>query len=132
MYLGTLFLRNRPALELMRRLVEKEDAGARLRIAVLGCSIGVEVYSILWTLRSSRPDLELALHAVDISPEVLDVAERGVYSPEASELVKSPIFDGLTEVERRELFDWEGDEGRIKPGSATESCGGSATPPIRT
>ena len=71
MYLGTLFLRNRPALELMRRLVQKKDRGARLKIAVLGCSIGVEVYSILWTLRSSRPDLELAVHAVDISPEVL-------------------------------------------------------------
>jgi chemotaxis methyl-accepting protein methylase len=115
MYLGTLFLRNRPALDLMRRLFEKEDAGAHLRIAVLGCSIGVEVYSILWTLRSSRPDLELAVHAVDISPEVLDVAERGVYSPEASDLVKCPIFNGLTEVERGTLFDWEGDEGRIKP-----------------
>jgi chemotaxis protein methyltransferase CheR len=114
MYLGTLFLRNRPALELMRRLVEKEDAGARIRIAVLGCSIGVEVYSILWTLRSSRPDLELTLHAVDISPEVLDVAKRGVYDSKASELVSWPIFDGLTEVEHREMFDWEGDEGRIK------------------
>jgi chemotaxis methyl-accepting protein methylase len=115
MYLGTLFLRNRPALEWIRRIVEKEDAGARLRIAVLGCSIGVEVYSILWTLRSSRPDLELVLHAVDVSPEVLDVAQRGVYSSQASDLVNRPIFDGLTEVERRELFDWEGDEGRIKP-----------------
>jgi chemotaxis methyl-accepting protein methylase len=115
MYLGTLFLRNRPALELMRRLVQKEDRGARLKIAVLGCSIGVEVYSILWTLRSSRPDLELALHAVDISPEVLHVAKRGVYSPEASEMVNHPIFDGLSEAERKEIFDWEGDEGRIKP-----------------
>ena len=70
--LGTLFLRNRPALELMRRLVQNEARGARLKIAVLGCSIGVEVYSILWTLRRSRPDLELDVHAVDISPEVID------------------------------------------------------------
>jgi chemotaxis methyl-accepting protein methylase len=115
MYLGTVFLRNRPALELMRRLVQKEDGGARLKIAVLGCSIGVEVYSILWTLRSSRPDLELAVHAVDISPEVLQVAERGVYSPEASEMVHASIFEGLTETERSEIFDWAGDEGAIKP-----------------
>jgi SAM-dependent methyltransferase len=115
MYLGTHFLRNRPALELMRRLVEKKDRGARLTIAVLGCSIGVEVYSILRTLRSSRPDLELAVHAVDISPDVLYVAERGVYSLEASEMVRCPIFEGLTEAERGEIFDWEGDEGRIKP-----------------
>ena len=115
MYLGTHFLRNRPALELMRRLVDQKDRGARLKIAVLGCSIGVEVYSILWTLRSSRPDLELIVHAVDISPEVVQVAERGVYSPEASEMVHSSIFDGLTEAEREEMFDWEGDEARIKP-----------------
>jgi SAM-dependent methyltransferase len=81
----------------------------------LGCSIGVEVYSILWTLRSSWPDLELAVQAVDISPEVLRVAERGVYSPEASAMVHSSIFEGLTEMERAEIFDWEGDNGVIKP-----------------
>jgi SAM-dependent methyltransferase len=115
MYLGTVFLRNRPALELMGRLVEKHDGGARLKIAVVGCSIGAEVYSILWTLRSSRPDLELAVQAIDISPEVLQVAERGVYSPETSEMVHSSIFEGLTETERTEIFDWEGGEGAIKP-----------------
>ena len=117
MYLsGTLFLRNRPALELMRRLVGTEDHGARVKIAVLGCSIGVEVYSILWTLRRSRPDLELELEvrAVDISPEVVDVAERGVYSTAASEMVNESIFQALTETERTEMFDWEGDQATIK------------------
>lgn len=115
MYTGTYFLRNRPALELMRRLVLEKDVGARLNIVVLGCSIGVEVYSILWTLRSSRPDLEVVVHAVDISPEVVQVAEQGVYSAEASDLVNFSIFQGLTEAERSEIFDWEGYEGRIKP-----------------
>jgi polysaccharide pyruvyl transferase WcaK-like protein/chemotaxis methyl-accepting protein methylase len=115
MYVGTHFLRNRPALELMRRLVQKKDDGTRLRIGVLGCSIGVEVYSILWTLRSSRPDLELAVHAVDISPEVVAVGERGIYGTQASEMVNHSIFDGLTEAERGELFDWQGDEGAVKP-----------------
>ena len=115
MYVGTHFLRNRPALELMDRLVHKKEPGARLKIAVLGCSIGVEVYSILWTLRSSRPDLELAMHAVDISLDVLRVAERGVYGPEASEMVHFPIFASLTKAEREQIFDWEGDDGRIKP-----------------
>ena len=115
MHLGTLFLRNRPALELMRRLADKKDRGDRLKIAVLGCSIGVEVYSIVWTLRSSRPDLELDVYAIDISPEVVHVAERGVYSPAASEMVNASIFAGLTEAERREMFDWEGAEGTIKP-----------------
>jgi chemotaxis methyl-accepting protein methylase len=115
MYLGTLFLRNRPALELMRRLVQTEDRGSRVRIAVLGCSIGVEVYSILWTLRSSRPDLELVVHALDLSPEAVRVAERGIYGTEALELVRWPIFDGLTEAERAEMFEWDGGEGSIKP-----------------
>jgi SAM-dependent methyltransferase len=115
MHLGTLFLRNRPALELMRRLVQEKDHGARVTIAVLGCSIGAEVYSMLWTLRSSRPDLELVVCALDIWPEGLRIAERGVYSPEASEMVRSSIFQALTAAERREMFNWIGDEGQIKP-----------------
>jgi SAM-dependent methyltransferase len=115
MYLGTLFLRNRPELELIRRLVQSKDHGARVKIAVLGCSIGVEVYSIIWTLRSSRPDLELDVHAVDISAEVIDVAKRGVYSPATSEMVNHSIFEALTDAERAEMFDWKGDEGTIKP-----------------
>lgn len=115
MYVGTHFLRNRPALELMRRIVERKGRGERVEIAVLGCSIGVEVYSIVWTLRSSRPDLELAVRAVDISPEVVVVAKQGVYGPDASELVNWPIFDGVTADERMAMFDWEGERGRIKP-----------------
>ena len=115
MYLGTLFLRNRPALEAMRRLVEEKDDRNRLTITVLGCSIGAEVYSILWTLRSNRPDFEPTVHAIDISPEVVQVGERGVYSPEASDMVSASIFEALTEAERSEMFDWEGDEGSIKP-----------------
>jgi SAM-dependent methyltransferase len=135
MYLGTVFLRNRPALELMRRVAQEKDGDARLQMAVLGCSIGVEVYSIVWTLRSSRPDLELALQAVDISPEVVQVAERGVYSAEASEMVHSSIFEGLTEAERREIFDWESDEGVIKPRlreGITWSVGDASDPDLIT
>jgi chemotaxis methyl-accepting protein methylase len=114
MHLGTYFLRNRPELELMRRLVATKEAGARVEIAVLGCSIGVEVYSIVWTLRSSRPDLEVVVDAVDISPDVVDVARLGVYSDEASTMVHSSIFEGLTDAERADVFDWEGDRGSIK------------------
>ena len=115
MFLGTHFLRNRPALELMRRLVDDKEHSAPLKLAVLGCSVGAEVYSILWTLRSSRPDLDVAVHALDISEDVLRVAECGVYSPDASGLVNHPIFQGLDEAEREQIFDWEGGEGRIKP-----------------
>jgi chemotaxis methyl-accepting protein methylase len=115
MFLGTFFLRNRPALELMRRLVRTAAPGTRVRIAVLGCSIGVEVYSIVSTLRGSRPDLEFSLYASDISVEAVRIGESGVYGAEALAVANWPIFDGLSEAERAELFDWEGDTAHVKP-----------------
>src|SRR5262249_54868260 len=114
MYLGTYFLRNRPELELIRRLAQRHQGDEPLRIAVLGCSIGVEVYSILWTLRRDRPDRGLIVHGVDTSPDVLQVAERGVYGPQATELVRFSIFADLTPSEREAMFDWDGDEGEVK------------------
>jgi chemotaxis methyl-accepting protein methylase len=113
MYLGTYFLRNRPALELMRRLAQ--DADAPLRVAVLGCSIGVEVYSIVWTLRGSRPDLKLDLYAADIAPEAVRVGAAGRYGAEASEFVRCPIFHGLSDAEWTSMFDWEGDVAAVRP-----------------
>jgi chemotaxis methyl-accepting protein methylase len=111
---GTFFLRNRPALELMRRLVRQRDHGSTLRIAVLGCSIGAEVYSILWTIRSARPDLKVLLDAADISREILNFAEKGTYTPDSSQLVGASIFERLTEAEMAEMFDWEGDQATVK------------------
>ena len=114
MYLGTFFLRNRPALELMRRLAEQKARGATLRISVLACSIGAEVYSILWSIRSARPDLNIVLQALDISKEILDFAEQGIYTPDTSEMVRSSIFARLSEHEKREMFDWENDQAKVK------------------
>jgi SAM-dependent methyltransferase len=113
-YCGTFFLRNRPALELMRRLAQQKANGSHLKIAVLGCSIGAEVYSILWTIRSARPGLKVVLCAVDISQEILKLAEIGIYTPNTSKLVGAPIFERLTAQERREMFDWEGDLATVK------------------
>ena len=114
MYFGTLFLRNRPSLELMRRLAQGRPRDSALKIAVLGCSIGAEVYSILWTLRRARPDLNIVVYAVDISADVLRFAERGIYGPETSAMVHASIFDRLTRTEMREMFDWDGNNGRVK------------------
>ena len=114
MYLGTFFLRNRPALELMRRLAGQRPHGSTLRITVLGCSIGAEVYSISWIIRSVRPDLKVFLNAVDISKEILNFAENGIYTPDTSQLVGASIFERLTEAEMAEMFDWEGDQARVK------------------
>src|SRR5205823_11947166 len=114
MYFGTFFLRNRPALELMRRLADQKANGSNLRVAVLACSIGAEVYSILWTIRSARPDLKVLLDAVDISQEILRFAEKGIYAPDTSQLVSASIFERLTKAEMVEMFDWEGDEAKVK------------------
>ena len=107
--------------------------GSTLRIAVLGCSIGAEVYSILWALRPTRPDLKIVMQAVDISTEVLAFAEKGVYSPQASEMVGASIFERLTETEMQEMFEWEGDQGRVKPGlreGITWQVGDAADPEL--
>ena len=111
---GTFFLRNRPALDLMRRLANHKARGSTLRIAVLGCSIGAEVYSILWSVRSARPDLKVFLEAVDISKQILSFAEKGIYAPDTSQMVSASIFERLTENEKTEMFDWEGDQARVK------------------
>jgi SAM-dependent methyltransferase len=113
-FFGTFFLRNRPELELICRLLGRKEVGSDLKIAVLGCSDGAEVYSILWTIRSSRPDLRVVMHGVDISKEVLELAQEGVYSLTAPALVDQPILERMTGEEMREMFDRREDHVRIK------------------
>ncbi len=99
----------------MRSLIAAKPRGSTIRMAVLGCSAGVEVYSILWTLRRERGDLKIVVDAVDISPEVLAIGEKGVYGSETAEIVHASSFQRLTETERHEMFDWEGEDARVKP-----------------
>jgi chemotaxis methyl-accepting protein methylase len=75
---GTFFFRNRPQLQLMRRLIAEKPAGATLDIAILACSIGAEIHSILSIIRGARPALGVHVLAVDNSGEVLQVARRAV------------------------------------------------------
>jgi chemotaxis protein methyltransferase CheR len=114
-YFGTFFLRNRPQLELIRRLSNQAENASTLRMAVFGCSNGAEVYSILTTLRSSRPELKVVLHAVDISKEVLEIAQKGSYSLTSPELVGERIFQRLTEVEINKMFDRTADQVMVQP-----------------
>ena len=111
---GTFFLRNRPQLELIRRLSNQKGEGSTLKITVLACSKGAEVYSIVWTIRSARPDLMIIMHAVDISNEILEFAQKGVYSLTAPEFAYVPIFERMTDEEMREMFDIVEDRARIK------------------
>jgi len=106
---GTFFLRNRPELALIRSLAVQKARGDALKITVLACSNGAEVYSIVWAIRSVRPDLDLHVHAVDISEEVVQVARRGVYSLDKASLVREHILKRLTSEELTSMFDREGD-----------------------
>ena len=114
-YFGTSFLRNRPQLELIRRVSDRHACGSTLRIAVLGCSNGAEVYSILAVIRSARRDLHVVMHAVDISREVLDLAREAAYSLTCPALVDAPLFHGMTEADIRDIFDQEDDRVTVKP-----------------
>jgi chemotaxis methyl-accepting protein methylase len=76
---STFFFRNRAELALLTGVLDAFPRGARLTLAILGCSKGAEVYSFAWAIRSARPDLQLALSAVDISQDVLDFAQQGTY-----------------------------------------------------
>ena len=132
-YFGTFFLRNRPALELLCRLARQRTQDSTFKIAVLGCSIGAEVYSILSTIRAARPDLKVLLDAVDISQEILTFAEKGIYAPETSQLVGASIFERLTEAEKSKMFDWKGDQAEVKSWlreGITWQVGDAATPEV--
>jgi chemotaxis methyl-accepting protein methylase len=111
---STLFLRNRPELELIRRLVDREKKGGTLRVAVLGCSTGAEAYSVAWRIRSARPDLKVVLHAVDISKQAVEVAKSGVYSLTTPELTATDIIEGLTPNQVDEIFERNGNLLKVK------------------
>ena len=132
----TVFFRNRPELELIQRVVRAKKRSDTLKVAVLGCSAGAEVYSIASTIRAARPELRLALQAVDISKEAVEFAKRGIYpvnvrtgekqlldcmaagrwrvSEPGSELVGAETLDRMTSVEKSELLDIEGDVATVK------------------
>jgi chemotaxis methyl-accepting protein methylase len=120
----------------MRRLVNQKARNSTVQIAVLACSKGAEVYSIIWTIRSARPDLKIHLYAVDISPEIVDFARRGVYSRKGLDGMalredertqtenvlwntcrdqNAPIFERMTDHEFAAMFELQGDYAAIRP-----------------
>jgi SAM-dependent methyltransferase/mannose-6-phosphate isomerase-like protein (cupin superfamily) len=111
---STCFLRNRPELELIRRLIAQIPKGDTLKVAVLGCSTGAEAYSIAWRIRSARPDVKLILHAADISRQAVEVAKCGKYSLSGPQLTSTQICDGMTAAEIEEIFHRDGDDLTVK------------------
>jgi chemotaxis methyl-accepting protein methylase len=131
---GTFFLRNRAELELMCRLQDKKPPGSGLRLSILACSKGAEVYSILWALRSARPDLKISTWALDISAEILKFAEKGHYTLGGPEVGNGDvtgsapkttdatwkdqpvsIFERMTCEEMKAMFQVAGDHATIRP-----------------
>jgi SAM-dependent methyltransferase len=105
-------LRNRPALALIRRLLDQYPSGATLRLVCLACSNGAEVYSIVSTIRSTRPDLVVIPHAVDISRPVVEAARQGVYSLTDRDL--GNIFARVRPDELSALFDADEDGATVR------------------
>ena len=130
---GTFFFRNRPEMELMCRLVNQKLPGSRLDITLLACSKGAEVYSFLWAIRSIRPDLIVNAKAVDISQQILEFAERGVYSCDDAPALECDdgcflhttdatwkdqpvsIFERMTDTEMELMFELVGDNAKVRP-----------------
>jgi len=99
----TLFFRNMPQLELLRDLVLKMPQGVPVKIAVLGCSTGAELYSAVWMMRTARPEQEVQALGIDISEAYIQTATRGVYPLQAMEVA------GMSEVSYERLFTRQGD-----------------------
>jgi SAM-dependent methyltransferase len=112
---STVFLRNRPELELIGRLAERRTKADALRVAVLGCSTGAEAYSVAWRIRSARPHLKIILQAADISTQAVEIAKRGVYSLTTPSLINNTtICERMTAAEIEEFFDRDGDIVTVK------------------
>jgi SAM-dependent methyltransferase len=111
---STTFLRNRPELELIQSLAGQSTKTDTLRVAVLGCSIGPQAYSVALRIRSACPNLKLVLHAVDISKEAVEVGKRGMYSLVTSQLTNTKLFERMTATEINEMFDKDGDVLTVK------------------
>ena len=94
----TRFFRNLPLLELLRDLALEMTRGVPVKIAVLGCSTGAELYSAVWMIRTARPEQALQALGIDISRECVEAAASGVYPLQATEVA------GVSEASCERLF----------------------------
>lgn len=99
----THFMRNPPLLEVLAGLLTNYDQGSTLRLASIGCSTGAELYSALYVLRQARPDLKILAQGADISTAVVEVARRGIYSPNAPSAEGGLYLAGRAEVSSQDI-----------------------------
>jgi chemotaxis methyl-accepting protein methylase len=135
-YFATFFFRNRPELRLLGHLLDHKLYGSRVDMSVLACSKGAEVYSMAWAIRSTRPDLQLNLHAVDISQEIVDFASKGSYSLESHNMLshedpqvcedsqpvewntfrdqETSLFERMSTKEMNAMFEMDGNKATVR------------------
>jgi SAM-dependent methyltransferase len=116
---STWFLRNEPLLLTIRDLVAGGFiSDLALRLCVVGCSTGNEIYSILWMIRKAQPNLKILPIGIDISESAIARARAGRYSLHDSEITAGPLHSRskpvLSEESIRELFDKNGEQLKIK------------------
>lgn len=79
----TWFLRNPPQLALVADLILTAQGRTPVRVMSVGCSVGAELYSLMWLLRRLKPDLAIDARGVDVVPEAIAVARQASYRLEA-------------------------------------------------
>jgi SAM-dependent methyltransferase len=104
----TRFFRNRPQLELLRDIVLEMPRGVPLRLAVLGCSTGAELYSAVWMVRTARPEAKVRALGIDISETSIRAAASGVYALDGRELM------GVSEPTLERMFTRQGDTLKVQ------------------
>lgn len=97
----TRFFRNQPQLDVLLQLSREKIKGSEVRLAVLGCSNGAELYSAIWTIRSTRPDLNVRSVGLDISASAIDTACKALYARDGDEMrdVTDEIREAMFEIE---------------------------------
>jgi len=106
----TSFLRSLPLFGILRSLAGEWPARLPLTIASIGCSIGAELYSVMWVVRSARPDLVVTAVGVDIAADQVERARAARYGrtgPQVKEL-SDEVVDQLFTPRDDELVvrDW--------------------------
>ena len=104
----TEFLRNRPQLEILRALAEERNCREPLRLIVLGCSHGAELYSAVWAIREGRREFPMSAIGVDISNGAIEAARAGRYAADSRLVMK------LSDLEKKALFSLDGEWLRVK------------------
>jgi chemotaxis methyl-accepting protein methylase len=105
----TRFRRYPPLLLTIADLIKNLPHGDTVRLCVMGCSTGAELYSVVWAIRKARMDLKILAIGIDLSAPAVEKAKAGRYSTKDREL------SGLPEEFWPDLFDLTQSDLTIKP-----------------